>query len=60
MSRACIHFGSSNHHVFVGDYYESIMISKALMKLEVEQNPRISTPTIIMDTSKIILEPSVV
>jgi anthranilate/para-aminobenzoate synthase component II len=55
-----IHFGSCNHRVLVGDYHESIVISKALVKLEVEQNPKVTTSTIIMATSKIISEPRVV
>jgi hypothetical protein len=43
MSRACIHFESHNPHVLIGDYHESIMISKALVKLEMEKNPKTTT-----------------
>jgi hypothetical protein len=60
MSKACIHFGSCNHHVLVSDYRESIVISKALVKLEVEQNPSVTTSTITMASNKVIFEPSVV
>jgi hypothetical protein len=60
MSKACIHFGSCNHHVLVSDYRESIVISKALMKLEVEQNPSVTTSTITMASNKVIFEPSLV
>jgi len=38
VTRACIHFGSHNHHVSIGGCCESIMTTKELMKLEVEKN----------------------
>ncbi len=38
VTRACIHFGSHNHHVSIGGCCESIMITKELMRLEVEKN----------------------
>jgi hypothetical protein len=39
-NKACIHFGSHDHLVSINDYHESIVISKALVKVEVEKNPR--------------------
>jgi hypothetical protein len=39
MTKACIHFGSHNHFVLSGDCHESIVITKELVKHEMEKNP---------------------
>jgi hypothetical protein len=55
MNRACIHFGSHDHLVSISDYHESFVISKALAKVEVEQNPRATTTIIALVASTTFL-----
>ncbi len=55
MTRACIHFGSHNHHVPINGCCESIMITKTLMRLKVEKNPIATTLTIVLAINKTLL-----
>ncbi len=52
MTRACIHFGTHDHHVNVGDYRDDIELTTSLIGDQVERTPTATNSAIVLEASK--------
>ena len=57
MTRACVHLGSHDHPVKVGDYRDSIEQTKSLISDQVERTPTATNSSIVLEASKELLGP---